>query len=498
MNSAITAKKPALSLKARDRKGLNAVSKESLQLSKKLIPVLLNLFMCRKKIQLYSPVHPKVLAAADEVATGLHEVMLDRKIISLDLSEKHFLYDDIIIDHNDFNASEAIYELVKVRAISRINFKEGVSGRDIVDFLDILIQAPEVEKRHKLNNRLHAKKIIAITLEENVDDDSDVTIEEGEFEIRILTDARQLYLIALDIARETQAEISANNTFDIWKIDYLINSILHHIKNKQYDLLAMATVRQLDAFEYTHPINVCILATYLGSILTDDAVRLQELARAAFLHDCSLLTHEYSSEMDDGVYNNHPLAGAQLIDLFKQIEKLVVVCTYEHHLQHDGKGFPALGTRHVNLFSSIIATVDMFDRILAFNKEVNLNEAIDDLLVFSGSSLEPAVVNAFVDMIGRVPFGTIVKLANGEFGWIRPPETAQQDELKIQICTDRKGMSLETGRERKMSMQQFSQDLVAGVKSTNDTAELLFHWINETKISNDMLSGSNHKLMRRL
>ncbi len=482
MNSNIAAKNPALNLKACDRKGLDAVSIESLQLSKKLIPVLLNLFMCRKKIQLYSLEHPKVLAAADDVATGLHEAMLDRKIISLDLSEKHFLFDDIIIDHNDFNASADIYELVRVRAVSRINFKEGISGRDIINLLDILIQAPKEEKRAQLNDRLQAQKISSIILEENIDDDDDVTIEEGEFEIRVLTDARQLYLIALDVARETQAEISANNSFDIWKIDYLINSILYHIKNRQYDLLTMATVRQLDSFEYTHPVNVCILSTYLGAILTDDTVRLQELARAAFLHDCSLLTHEYSSEMEDGVYNNHPLAGAKLIDLFSQIEKLVVVCTYEHHLQYDGQGFPALGTRHVNLFSAIIATVDMFDRILSFNQEVDLNEAIADLLEFSGTSLEPTVVNAFIDMLGKVPFGTIVKFANGEFGWVRPPEMLQSNRLKIQICTDREGVMLESGRIKKLSLQQFSQDRVTGMNSSNNSAELLFHLINEIKV----------------
>jgi HD-GYP domain-containing protein (c-di-GMP phosphodiesterase class II) len=489
VNSNILTKQSTLSLKKRKHKGLDAVSHESLDLSKKLIPVLLNLFMCRKKIQLYKSTHPKVLAAAEEVARGLHEAMLDRKIISLDLSEKHFLYDNIIIDHNDFNASEDIYKLIKARTISRINFGIGVSGTDIVELLTMLLDAPAEEKRHQLNNRLHAKKIITITLEENIDNnDNDVTIEEGEFEVRILTNPRQLYLIALDIVKETQAEISANSSFDIWKIDYLINSILYHIKKQQYDLLTLATVRHLDSFEYTHPVNVAILSTYLGSILTDDPMRLQELARAAFLHDCALLTHQYSSEMNDGVYNNHPIAGAQLIDRFNQIEKLVVVCTYEHHLQYDGKGFPALGARQVNLFSSIIATTDMFDRIMNSNQGFDLQTGINDLLKFSGTSLEPVVTNAFINMLGKVPAGTIVKLTTGEFGWVRPPETPQQDELKIQISTDRHGVRLAEGRIKKLSLQQFSQDIIVGTKSTPNTAELLFHWINETKISNGVLA----------
>ncbi|MDD5598099.1 MAG: hypothetical protein PHV82_09150, partial [Victivallaceae bacterium] len=139
---------------SKEPSGLTAVSKESLQLSRKLTVVLRDIFMCQKQLQLYHPEHPKVLDSAKAVVDGLHEAMLDRKIISLDFSEKHFIYDDIIIDHDHSFAAEQLRDFFECREISRISFHEGTPAEAIIALLDVLDNAPEGEKRRQLNERL--------------------------------------------------------------------------------------------------------------------------------------------------------------------------------------------------------------------------------------------------------------------------------------------------------------------------------------------------------
>ncbi len=450
---------------------LDAVSKESLQLSRKLAPVLLDIFMCQRQLHLYNHKHPKVLASAESVVNGFHEVMLDRKIISLDFNGKHFIYDDIIIDHDGSSASVHLGKMFIKREISRIDFHEGVAAEEIIALLDLISNAPEAEKRRQLNDHLKSQGFICVSLQEHIEDDDNLTVEEGEFEVRFISDAKKLYMVAIDIVKELQAAPGDSCSFELWKIDYLVNSIIHHVKKKSHNLFMMSFLHYIAQYRYTHPVNVCIQAIYLGASLLDDSVRLQELGRAAFLHDCSLMNEEYSDEVDDDIYDQHHLNSAQIIDSDKQIEKLVVVCAYEHHLQF-------AENRHINLFTSIISTCDTFDRILAFNPEIEPHDALKLLAEFSAdSTLEPQIVNAFINMTGKYPLGGIVKLTGGELALVQPTSVTQSGKLELKVCTDQDSLPLNEGKLLTVP----DEKAVAAIQSVKDATGLSFHLLSEVR-----------------
>ncbi|MDD5596692.1 MAG: HD domain-containing protein, partial [Victivallaceae bacterium] len=391
-----------------------------------------------------------------------------RKIISLDFSEKHFIYDDIIIDHDHSFAAEQLRDFFEYREISRISFHEGTPAEAIIALLDVLDNAPEGEKRRQLNERLKSQGFACVSLQEHIEDQDNLTVEEGEFEVRIISDAKQLYMVAVDIVKEIQTVPGGRSSFELWKIDYLVNSILHHVKNKWYDLPAMSMLHGIAPFQYTHPVNVCIQSVYLGVSLLDDTVRLQELGRAAFLHDCSLLAPEHSDEIAEDAYERHAMDSARIIDADKQIEKLIVVCAYEHHLEYAENS-------HINLFSSIIAACDTFDRILDLNPELTPEEALESLVEFSADNiLEPDIVNAFIDMIGSFPLGSIVKLPGGELAWVRP--AAQPGQLSLKVCADRNGLLLDTGKLLTIPVEE-----AAALQSVKNAAALLFYFLSEVK-----------------
>ena len=102
------------------------------------------------------------------------------------------------------------------------------------------------------------------------------------------------------------------------------------------------------------------------------------------------------------VMQTHSQKGAELITPYRDFSRGAAIIRH-HHERWDGDGYPAgLKGYEIPFGSRVIAVVDSFDAMTSdrpYRRAVSAHQAIQTLLEGRDTQWEPAIVNAFVDMI---------------------------------------------------------------------------------------------------
>ena len=137
--------------------------------------------------------------------------------------------------------------------------------------------------------------------------------------------------------------------------------------------LALLVPEDRAVYQAAHALNTAILALAVSDVLGMPAEERREAALAGLLHDIGMV--RLPQEMlGDAVYSSqdrarvrgHPLEGARVLLRQPEPFETPAVVSYEHHLRHDGSGYPRLSyPREPHVMSRIIAVCDAFDALLA-------------------------------------------------------------------------------------------------------------------------------------
>ncbi len=146
----------------------------------------------------------------------------------------------------------------------------------------------------------------------------------------------------------------------------------------------------------THGERVCryslLIADQLG--LSEDERRA--LAYASLLHDIGKFVEDDQQQ--------HPSVGAQLVYQMepKELVHQIWLGVLYHHERFDGNGYPAgLRGEDIPLIARIIAVADLFDRLYKEGEVQSLQEALGKLRSYSGSHLDPGLVEKFQEAVEK-------------------------------------------------------------------------------------------------
>jgi HD-GYP domain-containing protein (c-di-GMP phosphodiesterase class II) len=137
--------------------------------------------------------------------------------------------------------------------------------------------------------------------------------------------------------------------------------------------LALLVPEDRAVYQAAHALNTAILALAVSDVLGMPAEERREAALAGLLHDigmvrlpAEMLGDAVYSPLDRARVRGHPLEGARLLLRQSEPFETPAVVSYEHHLRHDGSGYPRLSyPREPHVMSRIIAVCDAFDALLA-------------------------------------------------------------------------------------------------------------------------------------
>ncbi len=170
-----------------------------------------------------------------------------------------------------------------------------------------------------------------------------------------------------------------------------------------------------------HPVNVTVLCLLLGRTLGMNAADLYELGLAALLHDIGKDPKPGATPMPRVQYERH-VGDSVALAMGMGVSSDVLTAMAQHHEFADGSGFPLhLIGEDLSAAGKVLCLVNAYDRLCnpEFAQEGQTpHEALSVLYAQYRERFDPAILKAFIRMMGVYPPGSVVQLADGRFAMV--------------------------------------------------------------------------------
>jgi len=197
-------------------------------------------------------------------------------------------------------------------------------------------------------------------------------------------------------------------------ISDIVSGFVDAFSSNADPLLALAPLRGLDEYTYTHSTNVCVLNLAQARLLGIEGQALHEIGVAAMLHDVGKLfvpaeILQKPAQLDDrewAIMQDHPRKGAEYLFSTPGVPRLAVVTAYEHHMRYDGSGYPKVSRPwQQHLVSQMTTISDFFDALRthrSYRESLTLDAVAGIMLEQAGTSLHPSLTRNFLTAISQL------------------------------------------------------------------------------------------------
>jgi HD-GYP domain-containing protein (c-di-GMP phosphodiesterase class II) len=352
---------------------------------------------------LYSPEHQQVTRLCSSAHQSLKSAMGNDKELSLLLVDDELIFRQHPLQYSMYN--NRFCQALKSRGIGHLRLTQATSQQDILFLIKTLSSNPSDHK----------------------DIHSSENVRFGKLEIRQSTDLNQLSNSAAKISSlsdvpieelvtfmEIYEEARQNKKINIVGITEIVSCFIDTFKKVADPILALAPLRAMDEYTFTHSTNVCILNLAQAMSLGIDGPLLNDIGVAAMLHDIGKLyvpeeVLTKSGKLDDHEWDmikQHPTKGAQRLLDTPGVPRLAIVTAFEHHLKYDLTGYPKVAADwQQNLCSHMTTISDIFDALRtkrAYRDSMEFSKIAAIMLEMSGTDLHPVLVRNFLRIISRL------------------------------------------------------------------------------------------------
>ncbi|UCF78027.1 MAG: HD domain-containing protein [Candidatus Eiseniibacteriota bacterium] len=255
--------------------------------------------------------------------------------------------------------------------------------------------------------------------------------------------AKKTYHNTIKIVKQIMHSASHFEAVKLRRAKRAVQSIVDSILHDESFLLSLATIKSHDEYTFNHCVNVCIYSVALGQRLGLSKSRLGQLGMAALFHDLGkveipwdiLNKPEGLNREEWELVKAHTVHGTRLLAKLCRLDEQslrAIVVAYEHHVNFDLTGYPAVRKdRTIDLFSKIVRITDAFDAMTTSRIYRMIPRNPHDSVLFlvreGGKSFDPHLVRVFVSMTGIYPVGTVLELDTGESAVVVKPSRDASD-----------------------------------------------------------------------
>ncbi|WP_300463349.1 HD domain-containing phosphohydrolase [Desulfobacula sp.] len=150
-----------------------------------------------------------------------------------------------------------------------------------------------------------------------------------------------------------------------------------------------------------HGERVAHIAHFIGAQLKFDEKKLEDLRKAAMLHEVGLLfipeeilqkAKGRLTQYEKDLFVQYPVKGADLLSICTEFDNCAQIIRYLNE-NSDGTGSPqGLKRRYIPLLSRILAGADAYDTLKDEKDVTCLEKFLEKLELFSGTKLDPNIV----------------------------------------------------------------------------------------------------------
>lgn len=366
-----------------------------------LLKALYALFKARA---LYPAGHGAVHKAAEQLDRLLRQAFSTPAPLLLGLADGYLVAEGVAFLGDNLQARQ-IAQRFESRGLEGVLIHPGANGADLARFLEWLRsgEAREWEDPCITLTRLN---------------------REGEAWSR----GRRLHHDAVEALEGACREVERGRIPDPTEAQQCVAGFARLLDENPTIVRGLALLKDYDRYTFFHSVNVCVLALGVGRELALTPPDLERVGIGGLFHDIGKTrTPVEVIRKPGGLSTNemslvrwHPVYGRDILEPMAGLPADVPRLVYEHHMRFDGGGYPTrLGDEPLHPLSQIVTISDVYDAMTThrpYSAPLPLPAAVEVLNSSSGSLLAPAVLQAFLSMMGPIPVGSLVRLTTGEVG----------------------------------------------------------------------------------
>ena len=194
-------------------------------------------------------------------------------------------------------------------------------------------------------------------------------------------------------------------------LEGLVLALSHTVAHNREALIPLITLQSHDAYTVTHITNVAVLSMALASALGFNAAFVHDSGTAALLHDVGKLkvppdVLSSPTRLTDAqlvLMKRHPEDGARMLMGAARLPDLAAIVAFEHHLQFDGGGYPAVPVGwKTHIASEICHVADVYDALRSdrpYRKGLPAETTAQMMNADSGRVFDPCVLKVFFEQV---------------------------------------------------------------------------------------------------
>ncbi|RKY37479.1 MAG: hypothetical protein DRP78_01025 [Candidatus Omnitrophota bacterium] len=396
---------------------------------------ILDLSLLFTESSLYPSHHPNVISQIKQVYNTIQKIFKNLGSFEINVIEKQFFFQDIPL-YEIQNTVEKTALLLSEKKIQRIFFSPKLRPHELAAFVNINLEKTKPASMEDFQNTLNRLEIFNIILKKSL-------FIEKNFPIK----PDKIYGSSIEANKFIYNTLKTGDNIPIDLVDKIAQDITMMIAKDIYSSLAFSSLHNYDEYTFTHSANVAILAVSLGSTIINDKDILNQLAKAALLHDIGktaipieLLNKQAPlTEQDWNILKQHPLLGVRILEEHGDIDKLAVLIAAQHHMKYDLTGYPKIKKiKQLHPLSLIVNIADVYDAITSkrsYKDPLPPDKALALMIRFIGIDFDPRFFKMFTQIMGIYPPGTFIRLNTQEIAVVHRihPDNILLPEIKIII-----------------------------------------------------------------
>lgn len=355
------------------------------------------------KVQtLYPAGHTAVARALELAAQVLQRVFRDNAALLVGRSEGYLVVaDEAFLDPTPH--SQALSDLLAQREVEAVLFQPGADAKELACFCRWLRSTgPEAWSS------------------------DNVTVTRLDREGAVWEKGVRAYREALGALEEAYKDSQAGAIPSPTRARDTVSTFLDLVAENPFVVKGLSLLKDYDRYTYHHSVNVCLHSLVLGRHAGLAAHQLMCLGFAGLFHDIGktrappeiVRKPSKLSSSEWLVIWRHPEYGKQILEEMGDVPPVTPQIVYEHHMRFDGGGYPPRPAGYsISRLSPFVAVSDVYDAMTShrpYSAPRPLPEAVSVMAGLRGTHFSPEVLDCFLAVIGRVPVGSVIRLASGE------------------------------------------------------------------------------------
>jgi len=325
--------------------------------------------------------------------------------ISLMLIEQELIFDNSPLEQD--MAVSRLIQVMQQRGIGHLKLRQGMTKEELLELVELLT------KRGATSTGLNSTEHIRFGRIE-VDSGAGGNIESDPDQLQKFPPLAELEKRELAQFMEIYQSARAGKKLQIRGLNEIVGSFVQVLSEQSDPILALAPLRKMDEYTYTHSTNVCILNIAQANRIGIKGQLLYDIGIAAMLHDIGKLfvpqeILQKPDKLDDREWQlmqEHPRLGAEYLANTPGVPRLAVITAYEHHMRYDGSGYPKPGgTWQQHLCSQMTTIADSFDAMRthrAYRIGMDFDKICSIILKEAGTALHPLLVKNFLQTLTQL------------------------------------------------------------------------------------------------